>query len=233
MLTNILKVPDLRKKVLFTIMVMVIFRIGAHITTPGINPTGLAELTDRLSKSNFGGLIGYFDLFVGGAFEKFTIFALGLMPYISASIFMQLMTAVVPHLEKLSKEGEAGRKQIQKYVRYATILICMLQSAFISNWIASHEGVLSPDLVNHRMLFSIIAVISITTGTMFLVWLGEQVTERGIGNGISLIIFAGISARIPVEFVKTINSVREGVFNPVGIYGDFNCVCSDYFFCCL
>ena len=216
MISSILKVPDLKRSIFYTLMAMVVFRIGAHITIPGINPQGLNDLTENLSQSALGGLISYFDLFVGGAFEQFTIFALGLMPYITASIVLQLFTAVIPHLDKLRKEGEAGRRKMQNYTRYGTILICVVQSAAISRWIASHEGILSADLNGNVVLFVVIAVVSITTGTMFLMWLGDKITERGVGNGISLIIFAGIAARIPMEFIKTLNSVQTGTFNPVG-----------------
>lgn len=213
--TNILRVPGLRQRILFTIGCLVVYRLGCHITTPGINPVGLAELVQTLTSQSFGGVLNFLDLFAGGALTNFTIFALGVMPYISASIIIQLMTAVIPHLEKLNKEGEAGRKQIQQYIRYGTILICIVQAASISRWMFSHTNVVSAELQGHPWFFMFIVVTTITTGTVFLMWLGEQITERGIGNGISLVIFAGIAARIPTEFLKTVQKVTTDEFNPV------------------
>lgn len=210
-ITNILKIPDLRKRVFFTIIALIIFRVGAHITTPGINPEALAEMMDNLSQ-NLNNVLGYIDLFSGGAFKNFTIFALGVMPYISASIILNLLTTVIPHLESLSKEGEMGRRKIQQYTRYLTVLICIIQSSAISRWIGSHAEVIT---VDNTWFFTFIVVVTITTGTVFLMWLGEQITERGIGNGISLLIFAGIAARIPTEFIKTFENVRNEQFNPV------------------
>ena len=140
------------------------------------------------------------------------------MPYITASIVIQLMTTVVPHLERLSKEGEAGRRKIQQYTRYGTIFICVVQSFFISRWMSGHEGVISAELEGNSLYFSLLVVITITTGTVFLMWLGEQISDRGIGSGISLIIFAGIAARIPQEFIKTWEKVQQQDINPVSFF---------------
>lgn len=211
MLVNIFKVPDLRSRVLFTLFCLVIYRIGSHITVPGVDTYGLTKLVESFRDKAIGSLFAYFDLFAGGAFERFTIFALNIMPYISASIIIQIMTVVVPKLEMLAKEGESGRKEIQKYTRYLTIAICIVQSFFLSRWIASSGfGVVSEAIRGNSFLFSLLVVCSITTGTVFLMWLGEQITERGIGNGISLIIFAGIAARIPQAFLTVLEKVREG-----------------------
>lgn len=215
LVTNILKVEDLRKRVFFTILCLIIYRLGVHITTPGIDPIGLEALVETIRGEAFGGLIAYIDLFAGGAFENFTIFGLGIMPYISSSIIIQLLTSIVPQLKSLSKEGEAGRRKIQQYIRYGTVLICVVQSFAISQWMASNQGVIAAELENNRILFTILVVVTITTGTVFLMWLGEQISDRGIGNGVSLIIFAGIAARIPSELLRTIEQVRNGEFNPV------------------
>ena len=216
MVSNMLKVPELRKRVFFTLMCLVVYRIGCHITTPGINPLGLKELFDELNKQAIGSLLSYIDLFAGGAFEKFTIFGLGIMPYITVSIVMQLLTTIIPHLEQLSKEGELGRRKIQQYTRYGTILICAVQSGVISRWMVSHEGVVAASLQGHSFYFTSLVVVTVTTGTVFLMWLGDQISERGIGNGISLIIFAGIAARIPYEFRATWEKVQLNEVNPVG-----------------
>ena len=215
MVSNIFKVPDLRNRVFFTVFCLIIYRIGAHITTPGINPVGLAQMIESLRGSAMGNILSYIDVFAGGALEKFTIFGLGIMPYITTSIVIQLLTTIVPHLEQLSKEGEAGRKKIQQYTRYGTIVICAFQAGFISRWIASHEGVVSAELAGRPLFFTFLVIVTITTGTVFLMWLGEQITERGIGNGISLIIFAGIAAQIPQELIKTFQKVQLREVNPV------------------
>lgn len=215
LLRNIFRIPELRNRILFTVGCLIVFRIGAHITCPGISPVGLEEMVKELNKGNFGGLMSFIDLFAGGAFTQFTIFALGIMPYISASIIIQILTTVVPHFENLQKEGESGRKTLQQYMRYGTVLICMVQAAAISRWMYSHPGVVANELQGHPFFFSFIVVMTITAGTVFLMWLGEQITERGIGNGVSLIIYAGIAARIPTEFIKVVQSVQHGDFNPV------------------
>src|SRR5688500_11294384 len=177
---------ELRRRLLFLRGALVVFRVGAHIPVPGIDPNVLADLV----QGQQGGILGMFNMFSGGALSRFTIFALGIMPYISASIIMQLMTAVSPQLEQLRKEGESGRRKITQYTRYGTLFLALFQATGISIALESQAGlVLEPGL-----MFRITAVTTLVTGTMFLMWLGEQITERGLGNGISLIIFAGIAA---------------------------------------
>ncbi len=205
---NIFKIPELRKRVLFTLFILVVYRIGAHIPIPGINVEALASYFDQAAKSSAGGLLDFFDLFAGGALKRFTIFALGIMPYISASIIMQLLTVVIPALERLSKEGQEGYKKINQYTRYGTVLLCAIQSMGLTFWMrsmSSPKGTVVPK--DSGIGFVIVAVIAITTGTMVLMWLGEVITERGIGNGISLIIFAGIVVRVPAAFMDTMNRI--------------------------
>jgi len=198
---------DLRKRLLFLLGALVVFRIGAHIPVPGIDPNALAELF----KGQQGGILGMFNMFSGGALSRFTIFALGIMPYISASIIVQLMTAVYPPLEALRKEGEAGRRKITQYTRYGTLGLALFQAMGISIALESQpELVLDPGL-----MFRITTVTTLVTGTMFLMWLGEQVTERGLGNGISLIIFAGIAAGLPSAIAGTLELVRTGAMHPL------------------
>ncbi len=201
---NILKIPELRGRVLFTLAMLAIYRIGAHIPTPGINNDELAKfLLDR-----GGALMGFLDIFSGGALSRLTILALGIMPYISASIIIQLLTVVIPHLSKLAKEGERGRKTIIQYTRYGTIGIALLQGFGIAVGLEGmNQGafVLEPGWA-----FRFMTVITLTAGTAFLMWLGEQITERGVGNGISLIIFGGIIARLPSAVVQTFNLYQVG-----------------------
>ena len=213
--SQILKVKELRRRIAFTLTALVIYRVGCHLTAPGIDPTGLKAMIDSLQGQALGGLISYVDLFVGGALERFTIFGLGIMPYISASIVIQLLVSAVPYLKQLSQEGVEGRKKIQKIIRYSTVAICVVQATAISRWMSSYPGVVESELIGKPILFTFVVVTSVTTGTIFLMWLGEQITERGVGNGVSLIIFAGIAARIPFEFLRTIESIRQGDFNPV------------------
>jgi preprotein translocase subunit SecY len=198
---------DLKRRLLFLLGALIVFRIGAHIPVPGIDPNVLADLF----KSQQGGILGMFNMFSGGALSRFTIFALGIMPYISASIIMQLMTAVSPHLEALKKEGESGRRKITQYTRYGTLVLAMFQATGISVAIESQAGlVLDPGL-----MFRVTTVTTLVTGTMFLMWLGEQITERGLGNGISLIIFAGIAAGLPSAIAGTLELVRTGAMHPL------------------
>ena len=201
------KYGDLKKRLFFLLMALVVFRIGAHIPTPGIDPNVLADLF----KSNQGGILGLLNMFSGGALERFSIFALGIMPYISASIIMQLMTAVSPTLEQLRKEGPSGQRQITKYTRYGTVVLATFQATMISIGLEQQQGlVLDPGL-----MFRFTTVATLVTGTMFLMWLGEQITERGLGNGISIIIFAGIAAGLPQAIGGTLELVRTGAMNPL------------------
>ncbi len=198
---------DLKKRLLFLLGALLVFRVGAHIPVPGIDPIVLADLF----KSQQGGILGMFNMFSGGALSRFTIFALGIMPYISASIIMQLMTAVSPQLEQLKKEGETGRRKITQYTRYGTVFLALFQATGISIALESQPGlVLDPGL-----MFRVTTVTTLVTGTMFLMWLGEQITERGLGNGISIIIFAGIAAGLPSAIAGTLELVRTGAMHPV------------------
>jgi preprotein translocase subunit SecY len=195
---NIFKIPDLRAKVLFTLGIFAIYRIGAYIPTPGINPVALAQIIESASQAQGNTLFGIMNLFSGGAMERLTIFALGIMPYISASIILQLLTVVIPALEKLSKEGEEGRKKIIQYTRYGTVVLSVIQSLFIAMWLenpGNFDGVQLVDFPGWG--FRALTVITLTTGTAFIMWLGEQIDAKGIGNGISLIITIGIISAIP------------------------------------
>jgi preprotein translocase subunit SecY len=201
------KYGDLKKRLIFLLLALVVFRIGAHIPVPGIDPVRLAELFSGQQ----GGILGMFNMFSGGALSRFTIFDLGIMPYISASIIMQLMTTVSPQLEQLRKEGETGRRKITQYTRYGTLFLALFQATGISIALESQSGlVLEPGL-----MFRITAVTTLVTGTMFLMWLGEQITERGLGNGISIIIFAGIAAGLPNAIAGTLELVRTGSMHPL------------------
>ncbi|MFH0975524.1 MAG: preprotein translocase subunit SecY [Spirochaetota bacterium] len=207
---NIFKVPELRKKILFTLIILIVYRIGCHIPIPGINVEALKAYFDQAAKGTAGSLLNFFDLFAGGALRRFTIFALGIMPYISASIIMQLLNVVIPALERLSKEGPEGHKKINQYTRYGTVILCALQALGLTVWMksmVSAKGAVVPK--DAGILFVIVAVVTITSGTLILMWLGELITERGIGNGISLIIFAGIVVRVPPAFMETISKIIE------------------------
>lgn len=199
------KYGDLSQRLWFLLGALVVYRIGAHIPVPGIDPVVLADLF----KSQKGGILGMFNMFSGGALSRFTIFALGIMPYISASIIMQLATIAVPYLEQLKKEGEAGRRKITQYTRYGTLVLALFQAYGISVALQSQANlVLHPGL-----MFQLTTVITLVTGTLFLMWLGEQITERGLGNGISLIIFAGIAAGLPNAIGSTLELARTGAFS--------------------
>jgi len=211
-LINIFRVPELRKRVLFTIWILVVFRIGAHIPTPGIDGSAL----HAYFMQHTSGLLDMVDMFSGGALKRFTLFALGVMPYISASIIMQLLTVAIPYLEKLSKEGDLGRKKINQYSRYLTVFVCIIQSLGLTAWMKSMYAPNGAAVVPHPGLgFTVMAVLTMTTGTILLMWMGERVTENGIGNGISLLIFAGIVARVPAATAELIVKVKLGEFNPV------------------
>jgi len=195
---NLLKIPDLRKKILLTLGLIAVYRIGAYIPTPGIDGVKLAQFFDNIAKTQGGTLFGIMNLFSGGAIERLTIFALGIMPYISASIIFQLLTTVIPALEKLSKEGEAGYKKITQYTRYGTVVLAAVQSFFIALWLEAPQRFGGLQIVQYPgWPFRILTMITLTSGTAFIMWLGEQIQEKGIGNGISLIITAGIISRMP------------------------------------
>lgn len=200
------KFGDLKRRLMFLLGALIVYRIGAHIPVPGIDPVALADLF----KSQKGGILGVFNLFSGGALSRFTIFALGIMPYISASIIMQLLTVASPQLEALKKEGEGGRRKITQYTRYGTLALALFQGLGIAVALESQQGlVLDPGL-----MFRFVTVSTLVTGTMFLMWLGEQITERGLGNGISIIIFAGIAAGLPNSLGGLFELVRTGAMHP-------------------
>ena len=196
---------ELKSRLLFVLGALVVYRLGAHIPVPGIDPDALAKLFE----SQGGGILGMFNMFSGGALSRFTVFALGIMPYISSSIIMQLLTVVSPQLEQLKKEGESGRRQITKYTRYGTVFLALFQALGISIALEAQPGlVLDPGL-----MFRLTTVVTLVSGTMFLMWLGEQITERGIGNGISIIIFSGIVAGLPRAIGGTLELARTGAFS--------------------
>src|SRR5688572_21617192 len=205
------KMGDLKRRLLFLLGALIVFRIGSYIPVPGIDPAELA----RLFQQTRGGILDMFNMFSGGALSRFSIFALGIMPYISASIIMQLMTVVSPTLEALKKEGEAGRRKITQYTRYFTAGLALFQSLGIAIALESQPGL----VIEPGFMFRMTAMVTLVTGTMFLMWLGEQITERGIGNGISLIIFAGIAAGFPQAIGGTLELVRTGAFSiPIALF---------------
>lgn len=207
---NIGRIPELNRRILLTVLLLVVYRIGVFIPTPGIDAQALAGFFSQAK----GTLLDFVVMFTGGALERFSVFALGIMPYISASIIIQLLTVVVPHLEKLSKEGESGRKQITQYTRYGTVVLSVIQGLGISVGLESMKGPAGEMVVQMPgWEFRIVTIITLTAGTAFIMWLGEQITERGIGNGISLIIFAGIVARFPQAVGHTFGLVKTGEMN--------------------
>ena len=199
------KTSELKNRILFVLGAIIVYRLGAHIPVPGIDPLELKKLFDSQS----GGILGMFNMFSGGALSRFTLFALGIMPYISASIIMQLLTVVSPQLEQLKKEGEAGRRLITKYTRYGTVILAAFQALGISIALESQPGL----VVDPGLAFRLTTVVTLVSGTMFLMWLGEQITERGIGNGISIIIFSGIVAGLPSALGSTLELARTGAFS--------------------
>ena len=202
--SGLVKIPELRKKILFTLTVMAIYRIGVHIPTPGVDAVALQQAFANMQ----GTIFGWFNLFSGGALERFSVFALGIMPYISSSIIFQLLTVMVPYLSELQKEGEQGRKKITQYTRYGTVLLCFIQGFGIASTLQAYNN---PQVVlDPGFTFKLMTTITLTGGTMFLVWLGEQISENGIGNGTSLIIFSGIAARIPSGFSSALSLLRSG-----------------------
>lgn len=199
------KVGDLRKKLLFTLLMLLIFRLGAHIPVPGINAEALADLLK-------GQLFGFFDIISGGAFKRFSIFAMSITPYINATIIMQLLTVVIPRLEELNKEGEEGRKVIAEYTRYGTVVLAFIQAIGMAFALGKTGAVMNPGIGSYFII-----AISLTAGTAMLMWIGELITERGIGNGISLIIFAGIVARIPSQIVGVGQEVSGGIIGAINV----------------
>ena len=204
--TNVFRVPDLRKRLLFTLALLAVYRLGGHIPTPGIDANRLEEFF----KQNSGTLFGFLDLFSGGTFRRLTIFALGIMPYITSSIILQLLTVVVPTLEKLQKEGELGRRKITQWTRYLTVILALIQSAGIATALQkAQQGFVTTPGIG----FVLLTMISLTTGTAFIMWLGEQITERGIGNGMSLIIFTGIVVGLPNAIYEIVSKIQTGDWN--------------------
>ena len=209
---NIFSIPDLRKRIIFTLLILAVYRVGWQVPNPGISGAALQEFWEQQR----GTILGFVDLFSGRNMSKMTIFALGIMPYISASIILQLLQVVWPYLERLSKEGELGRKKITQYTRYGTIIICSIQASAIALWLqaqSSPSGV--PIVPNPGAGFIFLTVLTLTTGTVFVMWLGEQISERGIGNGISLIIFAGIVVNYPRDFQNVLAGLKTGSMTPL------------------
>jgi len=210
-LANIFRIPELRKRLLFTLALLAVYRVGAHIPTPGINTTLLQEIFN----ANKGSVLGIIDLFSGRNFRQMTIFALGIMPYITASIILQLMTVVFPYLEKLQKEGELGRKKITQYTRYLTVVLSILQSMTIA-FTLQRTAQNGQSLVYHPgIAFTLMTVLTLTTGSAFIMWLGEQISERGVGNGMSLIIFVGIVVGLPNAVVDLTDKATRGAWGPL------------------
>jgi preprotein translocase subunit SecY len=214
--TNASRIPELRRRLLFTLAMLAVYRVGVAVPTPGIDGKALADFFEQARNTMFG----LVNLFSGGALERFSIFALGIMPYISASIILQLLTVVIPYLERLSKEGEAGRRKITQYTRYGTVFLSIVQGLFISIGIEKIEAPSGGSVVfDPGWSFRLMTVLTLTCGTVFIMWLGEQISERGIGNGISLIIFAGIVAAIPSAATATFEFVREGELGVLVLLG--------------
>src|SRR5258705_1021231 len=209
---NMFRIDDLRNRVLFTLALLGVYRIGAHIPTPGINTAVLTQMFEQSA----GSVLGIFDLFSGGNFRRLTIFALGIMPYITSSIILQLMTVVFPYLERLQKEGELGRRKITQYTRYLTIVLSIVQGSTIASTLQSQ-----PNLVYHPGSgFVVMTILTLTTGSAFIMWLGEQISERGIGNGMSLIIFVGIVVGLPraiFDLYEKVKTQAWGAFTPLAI----------------
>jgi preprotein translocase subunit SecY len=217
---NISKIPELRKRILFTLLILLVYRLGIFVTTPGVNRM---EMQNLISTGGSGSFLGLFNMFSGGALEQLSIFALGIMPYVSASIILQLLTVVIPTLHRLQQEGEQGRRKINQYTRYGTIGLAIVQGFFIATWLeglgrGGGSGFTGSEVVlDPGWGFRLLTVLSLTTGTAFLMWLGEQITERGIGNGISLIIFAGIVADMPDGITQLLSLKSMGNFDTFNI----------------
>jgi len=213
-LRNIFAIPDLRKRVLFTFALLAVYRVGCHIPTPGIDPKALIDFMNAIQSS----FLGFVNTFTGGSLERVAVFALGIMPYITASIILQLLTVVVPYLEKLSKEGELGRKKITQYTRYGTVLVSVIQSTGIALFLEKTTTPTGAALVpDPGWGFRLMTILTLTTGCAFVMWLGEQISERGVGNGISLIIFAGIVVGLPSAVADTIARIAQDELSIVGM----------------
>jgi len=212
---NIFAVPELRKRVLFTLGLLAVYRVGSHVTIPGINKAALAILAEQAKNTMFG----LYDMFSGQNLSQMTVFALGIMPYISASIILQLLTVVWPYLERLSKEGELGRRKITQYTRYGTLVLAFVQAMGIALFLERSTEVAGgiPLVYEPGWSFRLMTVMTLCTGSLFVMWLGEQITERGIGNGMSLIIFAGIVVGLPVAVLTTLDQLRTGQIGPFRI----------------
>jgi preprotein translocase subunit SecY len=208
---NIFSIPELKRRVLFTIGLLVVYRIGGHITTPGVNPLALSYFFE----SQKGTIFQLYDLFAGGNLRRATIFALGIMPYISASIIMQLLQAVIPFFEKLAKEGEEGRKKITQYTRYGTVILALVQSVGITVFLMNMQPGGVKVVTMNPLAFRLLTMITMTAGTIFVMWLGEKISERGIGNGISLIIMIGIIAQYPTYFLSSWRALKLGQITPL------------------
>src|ERR1700761_9462155 len=207
------KATELKKRIWFTLGALIVYRIGTYIPIPGVDASVMTEMLQQ----HGGGILGMFDNFTGGALRRMTVFALNIMPYISASIIIQLMAAAIPSLETLKKEGEAGRKKMNQYTRYLTVVIAMFQSYGIAVGLESMRGSMGPAVIDPGWFFRLSCVVTLVGGTMFLMWLGEQITARGVGNGTSLIIFAGIVANLPHALVTLLELGRTGALSPVFI----------------
>src|ERR671912_2214380 len=212
---NLFAIAELRKRVLFTLGMLIVYRIGGHIPTPGINTAALAQLVEQAR----GTMFGLYNMFSGDNLSRMTIFALGIMPYISASIILQLLTVVWPYLERISKEGELGRRKITQYTRYGTIVLSVVQSLGIAIWLERSTQIAGglPLVYDPGWGFRFMTVLTLTTGTTLIMWLGEQITERGIGNGMSLIIFAGIVVMLPQAILQTFDMMSTGQLGPIRI----------------
>lgn len=208
---NASRIPELRRRLFFTLGMLAVYRLGVHVPTPGIDRVAMAAFFEQYK----GTLLGFLNLFSGGALQQFSVFSLGIMPYISASIILQLLTVVFPYLEKLSKEGEAGRRKITQYTRYGTVVLSIVQGIMISIGLEGTQAGGQSLVLEPGWSFRLMTVITLTSGTAFIMWLGEQITERGVGNGISLIIFAGIVASLPSAIGTTLQFIREG---EIGIF---------------
>lgn len=209
------KAEDLKKRIWFTLIALAIYRLGTYIPLPGINPLVIKEFVS----SNAGGILGILDMFSGGSISRMTILALNIMPYISSSIIVQLMTSISPHLEALKKEGEAGRRKLNQYTRYGTVLLAMVQAYGISIGLEKMQGASGAAVLDPGVLFHLSTVVILTGGTMFIMWMGEQITSRGLGNGISLVIYAGIVANLPQAVFSTFELGRQGALSAVVILG--------------